>query len=329
MSETVAPLRDEREIERRLEHHRTELTGFCYRMLGSPFEAEDAVQETLVRAWRAFDRFEGRAALRSWLFGIATNVCIDMLNAGRRRALPMDLASPSGGTAAIGTPLPEHRWIGPIADGRALPTSSDPADVAVARESIRLAFVAALQHLPPRQRAVLILRDVLRWRASEVATLLGSTTVSVHSMLRRARAVLAAAELPGAGTAEVPDDAARALVDRYVEAFERFDVDSLVALLHEDVILSMPPYPLWMRGTDAVRTWLEAATDDCRGTRFVPIAANGGRALAAYRPTGPGGAYEAFGIQVMELSAGRIAGIHAFLDPRLFPLFDVPAVLVR
>src|SRR5262247_4559372 len=177
-----------------LERYRMELTGYSYRMLGSAFDAEDAVQETMVRAWRNFDQFEGRAALRSWLYRIATNVCLDMLGGRQRRARPMDLASPQPAEAnLLGAPLPETTWILPIPDGRVLATESDPAELAVARESIKLAFVAALQHLPPKQRAVLILREVLRWQATEVAELLETSVASVNSALQRARATLDAA----------------------------------------------------------------------------------------------------------------------------------------
>jgi RNA polymerase sigma-70 factor (ECF subfamily) len=314
-------------LERGLEDHRAELTGYCYRMLGSPFEAEDAVQETLVRAWRALDRFEGRAALRSWLFGIATNVCFDMLKARRRRAVPMELGPSSAGDALPGAALPEHLWVGPVHDDRVMPSNGDPAAVAVARESIRLAFVAALQHLTPKQRAALILRDVLRWKTKEVAVLFDVTIASVESLLRRARAVLADTET--ATTTTVDDAAARALVDRYVEAFERYDVDALVALVHEDVTLSMPPYPLWLRGIDAVRTFFGTIAGVNRNARLVPVAANGSPGVAVYKSTGPGGRHEAFGIEVIEQSEGKIIGIHAFLEPRLFALFDVPLTLTR
>jgi RNA polymerase sigma-70 factor, ECF subfamily len=312
---------------RELEDHRAELTGYCYRMLGSPFEAEDAAQETLVRAWRALDRFEGRAALRSWLFGIATNVCIDMRKARRRRALPMELGPSSAGDALPGAALPEHLWVGPIHDDRVLPSTGDPAEVAVAREGIRLAFVAALQHLSPKQRAAVILRDVLRWKTKEVALLLEVSVASVESLLRRGRALLA--DMEPAPVATVEDATARLLVDRYVEAFERYDVDALVALVHEDVTLSMPPHPLWLRGIDAVRTFFGTVADASRHVRCLPIAANGSPGVAVYKPTGPGGRHEAFSIEVIEQSAGKIIGIHAFLDSRLFALFGVPLTLTR
>src|SRR5436853_3255554 len=187
------------ELELRLEQHRAELTGYCYRMLGSAFEAEDAVQETLVRAWRSFDRFEGRSLLRSWLYSIATNVCLDMLRGSQRRARPMDLGPAGTADGPLGDTLPEATWIQPIPDGHVLPANADPADLAVSRETIRLAFVAALQYLPPRQRAVLILREVLRWKATEVAELLDTTVASVNSALQRARSTLAASGVTEAG----------------------------------------------------------------------------------------------------------------------------------
>jgi len=312
-------------LERGLEDHRAQLTGYCYRMLGSPFEAEDAVQETLVRAWRALDRFEGRAALRTWLFGIATNVCIDMLKARRRRALPMEMGPSSPGDARPGEALAEHLWVGPVHDDRVLPATGDPAELTVERESIRLAFVASLQHLTPKQRATLILRDVLRWKTDEVAALLDVSVASTESLLRRARAVMAEADPAGVAITHGPST--RALVDRYVEAFERYDVDALVALMHEDVVLSMPPHPLWVQGIGAVRTFFRTIAGAGRGGRFVPVAANGTPGLALYKPSGHGGRLEPFSIEVFEQSDGRIIGIHAFLEPRLFALFGLPPTL--
>src|SRR5579862_580855 len=232
----VSDLRTVAEPELRLEQHRLELTGYCYRMLGSSFDAEDAVQETLVRAWRSLERFEGRAALKSWLYRIATNVCIDMLNGRNRRARPMDLG-PSQGVDAPLTTLPEATWIEPIPDGRVLDAEGDPADLAVSRETVRLAFVAALQHLPPRQRAVLILREVLHWQASEVAELLETSVASVNSALQRARATLATAEMR-ANDVEVDDE----LLARYVAAFEAYDIEALTAVIREDATQSMPPF---------------------------------------------------------------------------------------
>jgi RNA polymerase sigma-70 factor (ECF subfamily) len=316
-----------RELELRLEEHRTELTAFAYRMLGSAFEAEDAVQETLLRAWRSFDHFEGRASLRSWLYRIATNVCLDMLNGRERRARPMDLAPPKTADAPLGEALSEATWILPIPDGRVVPGDGDPAELAEQRESIRLAFVAALQHLPPRQRAVLILREVLRWKATEVAELLDSTVASVNSALQRARSTLAANDLTG--TAEPMDDTQRALLARYVDAFERYDLDSLTSLLHEDATWSMPPYELWLRTHEDIRRWCLGPGIGCRGSRLIPIAANGSPAFGQYKPDGSGG-YAPWSLQVLEVSAGRISGISFFLDTAsLFPLFGLPPRLDR
>ncbi|MPZ86895.1 MAG: sigma-70 family RNA polymerase sigma factor [Nitriliruptorales bacterium] len=307
-----------------LEQHRVELTGYCYRMLGSAFEAEDAVQETLVRAWRGLDRFEGRAALRSWLYRIATNVCLDMLNGRQRRARPMDLGPSKTADALLGAALPEVSWIEPIPDSRVL-SADDPADLAVSRETVRLAFVAALAHLPPRQRAVLILREVLRWKATEVAELLDTTVASVNSALQRARATLAAREIAATDPSQPMDDAQRALLARYVDAFERYDLDSLTSLLAEDATLSMPPYQLWLRGLVEIRRWLLGPGAECRGSRLVPTVANGSPAFGQYRPSGAGGSYEPWALQVVEVSAGRIIGLNSFLDTaRLFPLFGLP-----
>ncbi|WP_423247282.1 sigma-70 family RNA polymerase sigma factor [Streptomyces decoyicus] len=308
------------ELADRLEAHRTELTGYCYRMLGSAFEAEDAVQETMVRAWRSYDRFEGRASLRSWLYRIATNVCLDLLKGSRRRARPMDLTSPSSVDTPVGTGLPEATWIGPVPDERVLASAGDPAETAVARESIRLAFIAALQRLAPRQRAVLILREVLSWSASEVAELLDSSVASVNSALQRARATLAAS----GDTADEPprplDDAQQVLLQRYVDAFERFDMDALTALLHEDSTLSMPPYELWLRGRDDILKWLLGPGCGCEGSHLVPVTANGRPAFGQYRADG-----EPWAIQVIETADGRITALQSFLDTeRLFPLFGLP-----
>jgi len=312
-------------VEAELEQYRRELTGYCYRMLGSAFEAEDAVQETLVRAWRGLDRFEGRAALRSWLYRIATNVCLDMLGSRQRRALPMDLGPAATASSPVPDPLPEVSWLGPIPDGRVLADGGDPAEVAVARETIRLAFVAALQHLAPRQRAVLILREVLSWPASEVAELLETSVASVNSALQRARATLASVGAAETDTLQPLDKAQRALLARYVDAFERYDMDSLASLLHEDVTMQMPPLELWLRGHADIRAWMLGTGSGCRGSRLVPTVANGIPAFGQYRPSGPGGRYEPWALQVIEISAGRIVGLNQFLDTeRLFPLFGLP-----
>ncbi|NBM16329.1 sigma-70 family RNA polymerase sigma factor [Streptomyces sp. GC420] len=322
--------RDGAEPALRFERHRVELTGYCYRMLGSAFEAEDAVQETMVRAWKAYDRFEGRSALRSWLYRIATNVCLDMLGSGQRRARPMDLNSPSAASTPIDSGLPEATWITPALDSRVLPEGGDPAEVAALRDSVRLAFVAALQHLAPRQRVVLILREVLAWRASEVAELLGTTVASVNSALQRARATLAASGVNGGGGAEQAsagelDDEQQKLLDRYVAAFEKYDLDLLTSLLHEDAFLQMPPFSLWLRGHADIRAWFLGTGSECRGSRLVPVVANGSPAFGQYRPSGPGGRHEPWALQVVEISDGRITGLNSFLDTeRLFPMFGLP-----
>jgi RNA polymerase sigma-70 factor (ECF subfamily) len=321
---TQTATRGSRELELHLEQHRAELTAYAYRMLGSTFEAEDAVQETLLRAWRGFEGFEGRAALRSWLYRIATNVCLDMLSGSQRRARPMDLGPARTADGPLGEPLPEATWIEPIPDGRAVPASADPAEVAEARESIRLALIAALQHLPARQRAVLILREVLRWKATEVAELLETTVASVNSALQRARATLAATNLTATDPSKPADDAQRALLARYVDAFERYDLDSLTSLLYEDATWSMPPYELWLQSHGDIRRWCLGPGIGCRGSRLVPTVANGMPAFGQYKPAQDGG-LEPWSLQVLEISGGRIAGITFFLDTSsLFPLFGLP-----
>jgi RNA polymerase sigma-70 factor, ECF subfamily len=320
---TVAP--EAGELESRLEQHRVELTAYCYRMLGSPFEAEDAVQETFLRAWRSFERFEGRSALRSWLYRIATNVCLDLLNGRNRRARPMDLGPAREPEVANLQTLPEATWIEPVPDGRVLP-EGDPAEVAVEREAVRLAFVAALQQLPPRQRAVLILREVLRWSAAETAELLETSVASVNSALQRARATLEAGRGETAEQAHDLDEADSALLERYVEAFERYDMEALTSLIHEDATQSMPPYDLWLRGRDDILTWWFGPGNTCRNSRVVPtLAANGSPAFGQYRPVPGGEGYEPWALQVVELSGGRIAELTFFLDTkRIFPLFGLP-----
>jgi RNA polymerase sigma-70 factor, ECF subfamily len=296
------------------EQYRRELTAYCYRMLGSPFEAEDAVQETMLRAWRAHDRFEGRSQLRSWLYRIATNVCLDMIGSRERRARPMDLG-PAGEPIAENLRTPDIPWLQPI---------PDPADEAVERETIRLAFVAALQHLPPRQRAVLILCEVLRWQAAEVAELLETSVASVNSALQRARATLEQSELPATTPAEVDAD----LLARYVTAFEAYDMEALTALIKEDAIQSMPPFDLWLRGRDDIFAWWYGPGIGCKGSRVVPtVSANGSPAFGQYKPAEDGG-YEPWALQVLEIEDGKIVEFSFFLDTEtLFPLFGLPSRL--
>jgi RNA polymerase sigma-70 factor, ECF subfamily len=313
-------------LELRLEAHRRELTAYAYRMLGSGFEAEDAVQETLLRAWRSFERFEGRSALRSWLYRIATNVCLDMLGSRERRARPMDLGPAREPIAANLKALPEVTWVEPLPDERAVPEDADPADVAVARETLRLAFVAALQHLPPRQRAVLILCEVLRWKASEVAELLETSVASVNSALQRARATLEASNVSASETRPSVEAADADLLARYVEAFERYDMDALTALIREDATQSMPPYDLWLHGRADIFAWWLGPGIACRGSRVVPtLAANGAPAFGQYKPSESGEGYEPWALQVLEIEDGRIVELTFFLDTeRIFPLFGLP-----
>jgi RNA polymerase sigma-70 factor (ECF subfamily) len=314
--------------EGQLEEYRGQLTGYCYRMLGSPFEAEDAVQETLLRAWRGMDRFEGRAALRSWLYRIATNVCLDMLGGRQRRALPMDFGPASAPVAENLNTRSEATWINPIPDGF-LAVGADPAELAEQRETIKLAFVAALQHLPPRQRAVLILCEVLRWKASEVAELLDTSVASVNSALQRARATLEATSedlttSPGALAADN-----RELLARYVEAFERYDMEALTSLIREDATQSMPPFDLWLSGREDIFRWWWGPGIGCADSRLLPAPnANGTVAFGQYKPSDtdpsrPG--RDPWALQVLELAPDGVAELTFFLDTeRLFPLFGLP-----
>ena len=313
------------ELVRRLEDHRRELSGYCYRMLGSTFETDDAVQETMVRAWRALPRFDGRSSLRTWLYRIATNVCLDLLNGRNRRALPMDFGPASPPIlSSLGQPRSESLWIQPMPDATVLP-AGDPADVALERDSIRLAFVAALQHLPPRQRAVLILREVLRWSAIEVAQLLNTTVASVNSALQRARATLAAAGPASDDRFDPVDEKNAELLEKYVAAFTAYDITSLVALLHEDATASMPPYQLWLDGREDIARWHLGPGAGCSGSVLVPVKANGSSAFAHYRPSPEG--HLPFAIQVLDVIDGRISRITYFLDTALFDRFGLPARL--
>jgi RNA polymerase sigma-70 factor, ECF subfamily len=307
-----------------LEQHRAELTAYCYRMLSSPFDAEDAVQDTFVRAWRSRDRFEGRAAMRSWLYRIATNVCLDMLKGKQRRVRPMDLGPATEPLEENLNARSEVTWIEPIPEQLIAP-DADPADVAVAHESIRLAFVAALQHLPARQRATLILREVLRWEASEVAELLDTSVASVNSALQRARASIAKSNVSSADPVPSLAGADRALLERYVAAFERYDIDALTSLIHEDATQSMPPYDMWLRGRDDIFAWWWGPGIGCRGSRVIPtVSANASPAFGQYKPS-PQGGFDPWALQVLELSGGRIVELTFFLDTaRLFPLFGLP-----
>jgi RNA polymerase sigma-70 factor (ECF subfamily) len=307
-----------------LEQHRRELLAHCYRMLGSPFDAEDAVQETMVRAWRSLDRFEGRAALKSWLYRIATNVCFDMLGGKERRARPMDLG-PSREPAVENLATPDVPWLEPIPDSLVLDEAADPASVVDSRETIKLAFVAALQNLPPRQRAVLILCEVLRWKATEVAELLETSVASVNSALQRARATLEASDLDVADTAPQVSEPDRELLERYVKAFEAYDIEQLTSLIAEDATQSMPPFDLWLTGRDDIFTWWFGPGIGCQGSRVIPtVAANGSPAFGQYKPA-EGGGWEPWALQVLEIEDGKVKEFSFFLDTeRVFPLFGLP-----
>lgn len=308
------------EVGERLDTHRVELTGYCYRMLGSGFEAEDAVQETMVRALRA-DYDPARGSLRAWLYAIATNVCVDMLRSAQRRALAMDLGPASEPGPDIGAPLPQTAWVQPVPDDRAL--AGDPAEIAAQRESIRLAFVAALQHLPARQRVVLILREVLRFPAAEVARLLDTSVASVHSALQRARATMAR-RAPAPAEPLGPEH--RELLGRYVAAFERYDVTALVALMHEDATMSMPPFAWWLRGRDHIAAALAHSDGTCDNARLVPTMASGSPAFGQYRWTGV--EHEPFALVVLEVTAEAITSATTYLDlAHAFPLYGLPMSL--
>ena len=307
-----------------LEQHRSELIAYCYRMLGSPFDAEDAVQDVFMRAWRSRDRFEGRAAMRSWLYRIATNVCIDMLNSKERRIRPIDLGPAQEPVESNLHTRPEATWLEPVPMQLIAP-DKDPAEVAVERESIRLAFVAALQHLPARQRAALILCEVLRWEASEVAELLETSVASVNSALQRARATLAKSKVSAADRVAPLQDSDRAMLERYVAAFERYDITALTSLIKEDATQSMPPFDMWLSGREDIFGWWLGPGIGCRGSRVIPAkSANGMPTYGQYKPS-PQGGYEPWALQVLELSEGKIADFTFFLDTaRLFPLFGLP-----
>jgi RNA polymerase sigma-70 factor (ECF subfamily) len=319
----------QRDLEPRLEQYRRPLTGYCYRMLASPFEAEDAVQETLLRAWRAAEDFEGPAGLKSWLYRIATNVCLDMIGSRQRRARPMDLG-PSGEPLIENLRAkPEVTWVEPIPDRLVVAEDGDPAEVAQARESIRLAFVAALQHLPPRQRAALILCEVLRWPAKEAAELLETSTAGVNSALQRARETLAQIDAEpeqAAGSSAELGPGQHELLERYVQAFQAYDIDQLTTVIREDARQSMPPYDLWLEGRSDIFAWWWGPGIGCQGSRILPAtAANGTVAFGQYKPSERGSGFDPWALQVLALSDSAIAELTFFLDTdRVFPLFGLP-----
>lgn len=308
-----------------LEAHRSALTGHCYRMLGSIADAEDAVQETMVRAWRNLERFEERSSLRTWLYRIATNVCLDQLAKSNQRIRPME-TGPAGTVADTLVARDRTHWLEPIPDAMALPSDASPYELTALRQSIRLAFVAALQHLPPRQRAVLILTEVLGWSAAEAADCLAMSVAAVNSALQRARATLDSRR----GTEVMPslDDDHAALLDRYVDAFQNYDVDALVATLRHDATFSMPPYALWLQGPESVRGWLLGPGHECRGSRLLPTKASGAPAFGQYRCSSEPGVWKPWALVVLEVEKGAITEWNSFLDTEtLFPKFGLPMEL--
>jgi RNA polymerase sigma-70 factor, ECF subfamily len=324
----VAATPSSEEFARLTDPFRAELLAHCYRMLGSVHDAEDQVQETLLRAWRSFGQFQGRASLRTWLYRIATNECLRAIGKRGRRPLPSGLSGPGEDPEGpLAAAAPEVPWLQPIPDALLRPESSDPALVAASRENIRLALIAALQHLPARQRAVLILRDVLGWRAAEVAELLGTTTTAANGVLQRARAQLQQVAPAEDEIREPADPGDLALVNRYAAAFENADISTLTRLLREDAVLEMPPQTTWFAGREQIGRFLHSHVLREPG-RFIliPTAANGQPALAEYR-RGHDGVPRAEAVQVLTLTAGRIARVVVFRDPGLFAAFGLPPAL--
>jgi RNA polymerase sigma-70 factor (ECF subfamily) len=320
-------------FEQELERLRPSLTGYCYRMLGSGFEAEDATQETMVRAWRRADSLAEPAAMKSWVFRIATNVCLDQIEGRKRRARPVDLTEAMTAETPVGAPLPETTWVLPVADGQVVDPAADPAQRLADREALRLAFVAALQHLPARQRVVLVLREVLHWSAKEVADLLETSVASVNSALQRARATLDELALRDAEAPARPsEEDERRLLEQYLEAFAEYDVDRIVALLRYDVVFDMPPLTLWVRGPEQVAEFMLGQGAGCRGSKLIATAASGCPAFAAYKPDPESGEWLPWSLTVLEPAAGEgdapaVAGVHNFLQPflpTLFSSFELP-----
>jgi RNA polymerase sigma-70 factor (ECF subfamily) len=303
---------------------RGELLAHCYRMLGSAEEAEDLVQETYLRAWRSFDGFEGRSSVRTWLYRIATNACLTAIERRGRRPLPSGLGAPSDDPDVPLVAGPEVPWLQPFPDVLLAGEGADPAAVAASRAGIRLAWVAALQYLPARQRAMLILRDVLELPAAEVAELLGTTTTAVNSGLRRARDQLARALPDEDELAEPVEPGQRALLDRFAAAIENADASALAELLREDVALEMPPVATWFTGREAVvRFTASNLLSEPGGLRLVPVTANGQPAFAIYQRQ-PDGTYHAHALQVLTVTTTGISRIVAFVDPGLFGAFGLP-----
>lgn len=318
-----SPMQAEIVTDRDIESHRVALRGHCYRMLGGAADADDAVQETIVRAWRHRAGYSGSGSLRGWLYRIATNVCLDALASDRQRIRPMD----SGSAASIDTTLeqrPRTHWLEPVPDSTVIPSDVDPDVHLALRQSVRLAFVAALQHLPPRQRAALLLTQVLGWSAAETAEALETSVASVNSALQRARATLAERDIDLESPPAELDAARRDLLDRFVEAFERYDTAAIAGLLRDDAVLSMPPYTLWLQGPTNIRAWIEGPGAACRGSRLVPTRANGVPAFAQYRRNPDGSGYHPWALIILDLAEDGIVSMTYFLDTdEVFPRFGM------
>jgi RNA polymerase sigma-70 factor (ECF subfamily) len=307
------------------EPHRRELLAHCYRMTGSLHDAEDLVQETYLRAWKAYSGFKGQSSLRTWLYRIATNTCLTALDSRQRRPLPSGLGQPSSDAAGELTERHEVPWLEPLPD-----ESSDPSSIVGSRESVRLAFIAALQHLSPRQRAVLVLRDVLQWKAAEVADAIGTSTAAVNSLLQRARAQLdEVAPAEDQGLAEPDSPETKDLLDRYIAAFEAYDIDELVKMFTDDAIWEMPPFDGWYEGPEAIVTLtrVHCPAEGPGDMRFIRTTANGQPAAALYMRNKETGVHEAFQLHVMDVKPEGVSHVVAFLDTSLFEKFGLPASL--
>lgn len=312
-----------------LEAYRPQLVAHCYRMLGSPFDAQDAAQEALSKAWRQADRYDpNRGAYRTWLYAITTNVCLDLLRGRQRRLRAADLAPPAGPSSSLGEVVAPHRWVEPLPDALITPVDDGPEAVVLRREDVRLALIAALQHLPSRQRAVLLLRQVVGLSAAEVGEILSASTAAVNSALQRARASLADVSPESSDASDLDDEGQRQLLERYIVAFEAQDHDALVALLTEDAEMEMPPLVWWLQGRDAIEEVWHADPGACAGSRLLPTRSNGGPAVAQYVWSDEHGRYEPQSLTVLELDAGRIRRLLVQLDTaRWFPLFGLPLEL--
>ncbi|MFD0903848.1 sigma-70 family RNA polymerase sigma factor [Actinomadura sediminis] len=315
---------DDREFLDQADPYRRELLAHCYRMLGSIHDAEDLVQETYLRAWKSYERFEGRSSLRTWLYRIATNACLTAIDQRGNRPMPSGLGAPSDEPERPVVASPEVPWLEPAPDAVVVADAADPAAIVAARESTRLAFVAALQHLPAKQRVVLILRDVLKWRAAEVADLLGTSTAAVNSALQRARERLEQDGPARDELVEPTDPSVRDLLDRYAKAFEDADITALLDLFKRDAVWEMPPFPEWFVGADViVRLIVAQCAAEPGELRMVPAAANGQPAFGLYRRDGEG-VHRPYQLQVLAITAGGVAQVSAFFDTSLFPLFGLP-----